>query len=288
MEQMNMTESKGPKLLLDHDYDGIQELDNRLPPWWLYLFYITIAWALGYLVYYHVLDLGYTSSEEYNAEMNPDSVAHVHKARIAFGYRSPFFNPQGDITPLQKVAEQQQIQVLTGQSSQPGNELPGSENNLAAANFDDLILAAMARATPPNLEKLKTAFPDLYRSFQSGTTQITGLQTGTGISPLTDEGSLAGGKQIYITNCITCHGQSGEGGIGPNLTDNYYLHGQGMANTVKTITAGVPAKGMISWRGILNEIQIKQVASYLLTLHGTNPPNPKPPQGEKAGLSHSP
>ena len=55
--------------LLDHDYDGIQELDNELPPWWLWLFYITIIWAVVYMIYFHVLGTGPSSAEEYRAEM---------------------------------------------------------------------------------------------------------------------------------------------------------------------------------------------------------------------------
>ena len=88
-------------------------------------------------------------------------------------------------------------------------------------------------------------------------------------------------KEGYNTNCATCHGQSGEGGIGPNMTDDYYIHGAGMNNTIQVIKSGVPAKGMISWRGILKEPQILEVASYIMTLQGTNPPNAKAAQGEK-------
>ena len=89
------------------------------------------------------------------------------------------------------------------------------------------------------------------------------------------------GKEIFVKNCVSCHGPQGQGIIGPNLTDDYWLHGAGINNVVHTITFGVPAKGMITWRGVLKEKQILQVASYILTLHGTNPPNPKAPQGEK-------
>ncbi len=55
--------------LLDHNYDGIQELDNQLPPWWLKLFYITIIWGIGYFMYYHVFEIGDLSEDEYKREM---------------------------------------------------------------------------------------------------------------------------------------------------------------------------------------------------------------------------
>ena len=83
-----------------------------------------------------------------------------------------------------------------------------------------------------------------------------------------------------MTNCMACHGANGEGGVGPNLTDQYWLHGGAFENIVGTITNGVPSKGMIAWKAILNPEQIRQVASYVKTLQGTNPPNAKAPQGE--------
>ncbi|PWB74129.1 hypothetical protein C3F09_04365 [candidate division GN15 bacterium] len=97
---------------------------------------------------------------------------------------------------------------------------------------------------------------------------------------LLDRSDLDTGKAVFLKNCATCHGQFAEGKIGPNLTDDYWLHGAGMTNVVKTIKYGYPTKGMLAWRGELRPQQILQVASYVLSLHGSNPPNPKPPQGE--------
>jgi mono/diheme cytochrome c family protein len=282
-----MTGNNEKDIVLDHDYDGIQELDNRLPPWWLYMFYISIAWAVIYYSYYHILGLGDSSAVAYQKEMNPAYTELVNKSGFSFDYRSPFYNSHGDLTPLQKTEFQKQQAQNAAMVTSGGT---GAGHNLEATNFDELILAAMAKATPENLAKLKTAFPDLFIAFQSENPRSASGETSTSssvaavqpeIQPLTDAASLASGKQIFITNCVTCHGQGGAGGIGPNLTDDYYLHGRGMTNTVKTITNGVAAKGMIAWRGILKEEQIKQAASYILSLYGTNPPNPKAPQGEK-------
>ncbi len=92
---------------------------------------------------------------------------------------------------------------------------------------------------------------------------------------------LADGKTIFTTNCVVCHGDKGQGIIGPNLTDEYWLHGEGINNVFKTIKYGVPEKGMISWEKNLNPKQISAVANFILSLKGTNPAGAKSPQGEK-------
>ena len=79
--------------------------------------------------------------------------------------------------------------------------------------------------------------------------------------------------------CAACHGQKGEGTVGPNFTDEYWIHGGGIKNIFKTIKYGVPEKGMISWQSQLKPSDMQKVGSYILTLKGTNPPNPKAPQG---------
>ena len=176
---------------LDHNYDGIKELDNRLPPWWLAMFYISIAFAFVYLAYYHVLDKGKLQIALYEQEMED-----ADEAVAAFVSR------QGD-------------QV--------------NENNVTA---------------------------------------------------LTGDADLAAGKEIFLGKCSVCHGQLGEGGVGPNMTDKYWLHGGSIADIFSTIKYGVVEKGMISWKDQLRAKEMQEVASYILTLQGTNPPNAKEPQGE--------
>lgn len=211
--------------LLDHDYDGIRELDNDLPPWWLYLFYITIAWAVLYFAFYHVIGVGYTSYDEYQAEVNPkytrDMNPDYQPSRVFKPFHSPWYKPGGDETPY--------TLALSGPKSAFVEERPEDEPEHAA---------------------------------------------------LTDPADLQAGATIYKMNCAACHGAAGEGGIGPNLTDDYWLHGAGINNVLKTIKFGVPAKGMIAWRGFLKQDEILRVASHVLTLYGTNPPNAKPPQGD--------
>ena len=171
--------------LLDHDYDGITEYDNPLPPWWLYLFYISIAWAVVYMVFYHFGNWGSGSDKEYAEEMK------------------------------------------------------------------------------------------LY----AGVTKKTPDQDFSKFTALSDEASLTEGKDVFTKNCVSCHAADGGGGIGPNLCDDYWIHGGSFGNIVKTITIGVPQKGMLTWKGILNESQILKVASYIETFKGTTPAVPKAPQG---------
>jgi cytochrome c oxidase cbb3-type subunit 3 len=91
---------------------------------------------------------------------------------------------------------------------------------------------------------------------------------------------MASAKGLFAQRCAVCHGLAGQGNIGPNLTDDYWLYGAKPTQIYHTITEGVPAKGMISWKAQLPAGQILALAAYVGTLHGTNPQNPKAPQGE--------
>lgn len=98
---------------------------------------------------------------------------------------------------------------------------------------------------------------------------------------LSDEASLVSGQDIYSKNCAVCHLAGGQGLVGPNLTDEYWIHGGSYGDVIELINVGVPAKGMISWKTQISQEQIHQVSSYILSLQGTNPPNPKAPEGDK-------
>ncbi|MFN8338325.1 MAG: cbb3-type cytochrome c oxidase N-terminal domain-containing protein [Saprospiraceae bacterium] len=176
---------------LGHEYDGIRELDNSLPPWWLWLFYGTIIWAAVYIWYYHISGKGPNQEQEYIAAME---IGDAEKAK--------FLATQADIVD----------------------------------------------------EKTVTA--------------------------LIDAAAIAEGKEIYVTNCQVCHGANGEGTVGPNFSDKYWLHGGSINDIFTTIKYGVPEKGMISWKAQLKPASIQKVASFILTFQGTNPPNAKAPQGD--------
>ncbi len=135
---------------------------------------------------------------------------------------------------------------------------------------------------------VKTSEQEYVTELAEAQRQIEAYQLGAGekinennVMLVNDAASLKAAKTIYEQNCRACHGAAGEGGVGPNLTDEYWLHGGEVKEVFKSIKYGVPAKGMIAWQQKLRPNQMQQVASYILSLKGTNPANAKAPQGEK-------
>ncbi|MEZ0006643.1 cytochrome c oxidase cbb3-type subunit 3 [Flavobacterium sp. 28YEA47A] len=178
-------------ILLSHDYDGIKELDNDLPPWWTKLFYACIVFAFIYLAKYHIFGHD-DQAKEFETEMA--------EAKLA-------------VEEYKKTAK-------------------------------DLIDAET-------------------------------------VTLLTDAGDIAAGKTIFETNCVACHRPDAGGAIGPNLTDDHWILGGGIKNVFHTITeGGRDGKGMVAWKGTLKPSEIQQVASYVLSLQGSNPKDPKPTEGE--------
>ena len=182
-------DSKEP-LLLDHEADGIKELDNLLPRWWVWLFYLTIAFAAVYLLYYHVLKAGDLQIAEFEKEWN-----------------------RGEAI---KAA--------------------------ALAKFESTLGA---------------------------------------LAPSKEQTVLGGGQEIFMKLCAPCHRPDGGGLVGPNLCDDYWMHGSNFVDNLKIIINGVPEKGMLSWRSMLKPSEVQAVASYIYTLRGTQPPNPKPPENQQ-------
>ena len=179
------------EIILDHNYDGIRELDNNLPPWWKNLFYISIVFAVVYLTRYHIFD-GDTQIDEYHQQL-----AEAKRELEIYKLKTP-----------------------------------------DAFDFDNVTL-------------------------------------------LTDEKDLIKGKAVFNQNCIACHSIDGGGGIGPNLTDDYWILGGGFKNVIHTLlNGGRDGKGMIAWDKTLKPEEIVKVGSYVISLNGTKPLNPKEPQGE--------
>lgn len=175
---------------LDHEYDGIRELDNKLPRWWVWLFYITIVFAVIYLVNYH---------------------SHWGKGQL--------------------MAAQYQEEMKAGNA---------------------LKAAAMTK-------------------FESSMTSL---------EPSTDPKVIEQGHQMFLRLCSPCHRPDGGGLVGPNLCDDYWIHGSNFSDNVRTIWNGVPDKGMITWKNSLKPSEVYTVASYIYTLRGTQPVNPKPPENQ--------
>lgn len=185
------SETEERDLELDHNYDGIKELDNKLPTWWLYSFYVTIVFGVVYMFYYHAFD-GQSQTAEFESEMAAAQVA---------------------------------------------------------------------------LEEYKKTAPDLIDA--------------ESVILLTDAADIEKGNAIYQMNCIACHSADGGGGIGPNLTDEHWILGGGIKNVFHTVSEGGRAgKGMIAWKSTLKPSEIQQVSSYILSLKGSTPANPKEAEGD--------
>jgi cytochrome c oxidase cbb3-type subunit 3 len=175
------------RLISDHEYDGIRELDNDLPPWWKWLFYITIVFAIVYLIRLFVFEADdLVQQSEYNKEMAQAAI----------------------MAPSQSPSETFEIKVLN------------------------------------------------------------------------DQTSIANGKAIFDKICSVCHLADGGGLVGPNMTDDYWIHGNTIQDMFNTVTNGVLEKGMVSYKDQYSPQQRLEVLSYIITLHGTTPANPKAPQGE--------
>jgi len=106
------------------------------------------------------------------------------------------------------------------------------------------------------------------------------IKESTLLGLMDDDAMMAGGAQIFATKCAQCHGNNAQGNIGPNLTDNYWLHGGRLTDIYHTITEGVPSKGMLPWKNQLSPAEILSVAAYVGSLRGSNPASPKAPQGD--------
>lgn len=181
---------KEADVMMDHDYDGIRELDNALPPWWKYGFYFTIVVGVIYLLNFHVFGLGKNPDEEYKIEME--------KAMIA-----------------KEIYESQNKDKI-------------DEKNV----------------------------------------------------PMADAAGIKIGESLFDANCIACHLKGGGGSVGPNLTDDYWINKGSMNDIYNIIKNGKPDKGMQAWSNKFNPKEMSQLASYIKSLRGTNPPNAKLPQGD--------
>jgi cytochrome c oxidase cbb3-type subunit 3 len=174
---------------LGHNYDGIRELDNHLPPWWKWLFYATIIWSVIYVIAYHVTSTLPLSEDEYLAEVAAAETQKRNQPKLAI-----------DIDKLEYTA---------------------------------------------------------------------------------DAEIISRGQKVFMINCTPCHRNDGGGtDNGPNLTDNFWLHGGHIKNIFKTVNDGFLPKGMPAWGKTMSQGDVRDVTFFILSLQGTNPPNPKAPQGD--------
>lgn len=101
------------------------------------------------------------------------------------------------------------------------------------------------------------------------------------VTLITDAAELDAARKVFSTNCAACHGPEGQGLVGPNLTDPYWLHGGKVNEIFSTIKYGVPDKGMKSWKDDLSPKQIAQLTGFIRSLQGAKPANPKDAEGQK-------
>lgn len=177
-----------PDTVLDHDFDGIQEYDNRLPNWWLWTLWGTIVFSLGYWLVFHTYGIAKLPVAAYEVEMESSG---------------------GSLADL-------------------------SVRGLTAADLE-----AFAK----------------------------------------DPAKLAEGKLVWSSTCQVCHKATGEGLVGPNLTDDYWVHGGDALSIHKTVVHGVVDKGMAAWGRQLGANRVDAVVAYLLTLRGTHIEG-KAPEGD--------
>ncbi|MDG1332521.1 MAG: c-type cytochrome [Crocinitomicaceae bacterium] len=164
-------------IMLHHEYDGIRELDNNLPPWWVWMFYATIIFGVVYIFNYHILGTSDLQLVAYEKEMEQ---AEIEKE----AYRKAM-----------------------------------------AMNIDE-----------------------------------------TNAVEMTDASDIAKGKELFAKQCVTCHLEKGQGYIGPNLTDNAWIHGYDISTIYKTIRVGSPNGKMPEHESKLNPIEIQQVASFVMSM----------------------
>ncbi len=179
-------------VLLDHEYDGIQEYDNPVPAWLAYMLYVSTAFAAVYMLYY-----GFNRGPSIQS-------AYLEESRELEAQWAEYYKNHPIVPPT-------------------------TEELVAAAKSPDLVAA---------------------------------------------------GEKQFRTSCAACHGERGEGLIGPNLTDRNWIHGGKLTEIYTTIVNGVAGKGMPPWGRALPPDRLKGVVAYLRTLQGTNPPGGKAPEGQ--------
>lgn len=107
------------------------------------------------------------------------------------------------------------------------------------------------------------------------------ISENTLVGLMDDPSMMNGGRKVFVAKCATCHGMFGEGGIGPNLADDYWLHGAQLMDVYRTVREGVPSKGMLAWERQLRPAELLAVSAHVGSLLGSDPPNAKAPQGDQ-------
>ena len=193
METNKPTENESEdKIIQGHQYDGIQEYDNPMPSWWVWLFIGSFFFAILYVV---GIETGYINTYTDDLE---ESLAGLESVRTAYAESQPAFT------------------------------------------VDEATLTAYA-ADPTKIE--------------SGATH-------------------------FVAQCAACHGAEGQGLIGPNLTDAYWITGGTGVDIYTVISKGSLEKGMPPWEAVYTPEQRAEIVAFIQSIQGSEPPNPKAAEGE--------
>lgn len=141
----------------------------------------------------------------------------------------------------------------------------------------------ISETAPLQLEELKIAEAEAAVKKEAYLKNAANNIDENNVKLLTEATDLETGKKLFSANCAACHGPEAQGLVGPNLTDDYWLHGGKVPDVFKTIKYGVPEKGMKSWKDDFSPKQLAQLTSFIKSVHGSNPPNPKAQEGQKDG-----
>lgn len=135
---------------------------------------------------------------------------------------------------------------------------------------------------PGPLDELAQDMDKVKAMQQAGKPADAGPSEAALLAVFNDAGKREAGKKIFAEKCASCHGPDGGGIIGPNLADNFWIHGKGgLVDIAKVVADGVADKGMPPWKTMLKEDEVFSVVAYVKSLKGTHPSNPKAPQGEE-------
>lgn len=137
----------------------------------------------------------------------------------------------------------------------------------------------IAHSAPSQLEELAIAETAAAEAKEEYLKNAANNIDENNVTLLTGADDIASGQKLFSASCAPCHGPQGQGVVGPNLTDDYWLHGGSVKHVFTTIKYGVPDKGMKSWKDDFSPKQLAELASYIKSIHGSNPANPKEPQG---------
>lgn len=270
-----------------HEWDGLKELNNPLPKWWLYTFYVCVIWAVAYWVFYPAWPLGKTHT---NGILNYSERVEVTKEIKEARQAQSKFIEAIKATPVDQIRAKPDLfafavaggKALFGDNCATchGAGGTGAKGFPALADDDWLWGGKVA---------------DIYQTVQHGIRATTDGDTRVGDMPafgkdgtLTKEqindvaeyvvsfsgkgdATAAGrGAAVFAEQCAACHGEKGEGNPdmgAPRLSDGIWLYGAGKATVVESVTNG--RKGVMpAWSARLDDVAVKQLAVYVHGLGG--------------------